>query len=274
VARWQARIVIVVLGGCASWALISRVTRGWQSDCVPHELLSSEMRCSWFTTWSPTVRVLVSVLPGALLAVGALALSSYNGPSYPGMRVRLAGRGTAVVASAAALALVVAGFLPWFGDTWADGQSGAGHSHASGWASSSHWSRGLIFVAVGLGVFAAFAWRRRAVPVAGMAVVAVCLVIGVGELSAQWWLLLRPVHRARPIAVIRIFDDAHPEPPQDRIGYIGRDALVWIRADGFRSAPTAVAYAASGVAYVMAAVVTAALLSARRKNASTTAYVR
>jgi hypothetical protein len=240
--------------------LISRVTRGWQADCVPHTLLSSEMRCSWFTTWSPTVRVVVSVLPGALLAVGALAWSAYDRASRPaGMSVRLAGRGAAIVATMAALALVVAGFLPWFGDTWADGRTGTAHSHASGWASSSHWSRGLIFMAVGLAVFAAFVWWRRTVPIAGMALVAVCLAIGIGELSAQWWLLLRPVHHGRTLAVIRIFDDAHPQPPQDRIGYIGRDALLWIRGDGFRSGPTAVAYVASALAYVVAALVGAAM---------------
>jgi hypothetical protein len=128
----------------------------------------------------------------------------------------------------------------------------------------------LIFIAVALGVFAGFVWWRRTVPVAGMAVIAVCLAIGVGELSAQWWLLLRPIHHSRPIAVIRVSSGSHPLPPQDRIGYIGRDALVWIRGDGFRATPTAVAYAASAFAYLMAVLVGAALLAVRRKNASTT----
>jgi hypothetical protein len=231
------------------------------------------MRCSWFTTWSLTVRVLVSVLPGVVLAIGALVWPSYDGLSEPAGRARFAGREWAIVAALAALVLVVAGFLPWFADTWADGQSGTAHSHASGWASSSHWSRGLIFVAVALAVFAAFAWWRRTVPVAGIAVVAVCLVIGVGELSAQWWLLLRPVHHGRTIAVIRIFDDAHPEPAKDRIGYIGRDALLWIRGGGYRAAPTAVAYAASALTYLMAAVVGAALLRDRRRDARSIPYL-
>jgi hypothetical protein len=103
-----------------------------------------------------------------------------------------------------------------------------------------------------------------------MAVVALFLVIGVGELSAHWWLLLRPSHHSRPVAEIRIFDDAHPAPPQLRIGYIGHDALVWIRADGYRSEPTTVAYAASAFAHAMAVIGAVALVAARRNKAGTT----
>jgi hypothetical protein len=95
----------------------------------------------------------------------------------------------------------------------------------------------------------------------------VCLAIGVGELSAQWWLLLRPVHHGPALGVIQSIDAAQPVPPQDRIGYIGRDALVWFSRDGFRSTPTTVAYAATAFAYAMAALVGMALLTGRRKNA-------
>jgi hypothetical protein len=74
------------------------------------------------------------------------------------VRVHLANRRSAIVAAVAALALIVVGFLPWFGVTWKVGQTGTAQTHASGWASSSHWSLGGIFIAVALGVFAAFAW--------------------------------------------------------------------------------------------------------------------
>jgi hypothetical protein len=97
--------------------------------------------------------------PRALLAIGALAWWSYERPyESTGVRVHLANRRSAIVAAVAALALIVVGFLPWFGVTWKVGQTGTAQTHASGWASSSHWSLGLIFIAVALGVFAAFAW--------------------------------------------------------------------------------------------------------------------
>jgi hypothetical protein len=188
-------MVVVVLGGCASWSLISHVTRGWQADCVPRRFLSDEMRCSWFTTWSPTVRVLVSILP-ACCSPSALSRGrrTTGRPSQPAPGTSLADDRR-------------------FSWRW---QRRAGHRRATGrvvWSSSQ--------------------WR---------------------------W----PSSRRSRGAAVPSRSRAWRSSP--RIGYIGRNALLWIRGDGFRSTPTPIAYAATAFAYLMTGFVGTALLAARRTS--------
>jgi hypothetical protein len=269
VTRWQGRITIVVLAALASWAAIDRITSGWRTDCAPRRYsIPGLVSCSWWTTWPSAVRVLLSVLPGIVIATSALIVSPGRirmprEPDVAGPPPRLWG-GVVVVGS---LALLGLGFLPWFSKTWSGsplpGESPTNHSSASAWSASSHWSLGLLLVGGALIGGAVIFLRRQSLPTPGLAVLLTCLVVGVGELSAQWWDLLRPRLPGQPRLVVF----TGPGPPDMQIGYIGRDhPLVWISNSVYHSGPTAAALIGSAAAVVMGLGLTWQLFLAGRRS--------
>jgi hypothetical protein len=275
VTRWQSRMVIVALGGYASWALFHHVTQNWQSDCVSRRYLPAQdmVTCTWFTTWSGAVQLIVSALPGVFLALGAIAWSAWRHDPEPGsMTGRGAGRRSGLFLIAGAAALLIVGFLPWYAVRW-KGVSDVSftspnnpppvsihHSYASAWEASSHWSIGLLLIAAAAALGAMALWSGPAMPRVARALVVLCLVVGVAELATQWWLLVRPVRPGIP--GLRIFTGQVPA--RYLPGYIGRNALVWTNFPGIRQGPTGIAFASSAVALLVSGWLALRLLVGRR----------